>query len=119
MGYSKTMLEWCFLQIKTDEFDLNLFYIVKIIRKFVIFKDNKMPTVKIIDNIKVELYSRDHPPPHIHVKYAEYEELIVIETLKTFAGRIPSAQRKKVTDWAEKNQPYLLTIFNTLNPTRL
>ena len=42
-----------------------------------------MPTVKTIDSIKIDIYSRDHPPPHFHVKFAEYEELIVIETLET------------------------------------
>ena len=48
-----------------------------------------MPTVKTIDNIKIDIYSRDHPPPHFHVKFAEYEELIVIETLDTYAGKMP------------------------------
>jgi hypothetical protein len=27
-----------------------------------------MPTVKTIDNIKIDIYSRDHPPPHFHAK---------------------------------------------------
>jgi hypothetical protein len=81
-------------------------------------RTTKMPTIKTIDNVKVILYSRDHPPPHIHVKYAEFEELIVIETLKTYAGQIPPIQRKKATDWAAQNQSYLLTIFNSLNPLR-
>jgi hypothetical protein len=81
-------------------------------------KTTKMPTVKIIDNVKVILYSRDHPPPHIHLKYAEFEELIVIETLKTYAGQIPPIQRKKATDWAAQNKSYLLTVFNSLNPNR-
>lgn len=81
-------------------------------------RTTKMPTIKTIDNVKVILYSRDHPPPHIHVKYAEYEELIVIETLKTYAGQIPPIQRKKVTDWAKLHKPYLLNLFNNLNPTR-
>lgn len=75
-----------------------------------------MPTVKTIDNIKIDIYSRDHPPPHFHVKSAEYEELIVIETLETYAGKMPKAQRKKVTDWAADNKLFLLEIFNKLNP---
>ena len=32
---------------------------------FIIEIDNNiMPTIKIIDGIKVNVYSRDHPPPH-------------------------------------------------------
>lgn len=75
-----------------------------------------MPTVKTIDNIKIDIYSRDHPPPHFHAKFAEFEELIEIETLETYAGKIPKAPRKKVTDWAANNQKFLLEIFNKLNP---
>lgn len=75
-----------------------------------------MPTIKIIDNIKIDIYSREHPPPHFHVKYAEYEELIVIETLSTYAGNVPKTQRKKVIEWASNNKDFLLSTFKTLNP---
>ena len=61
-----------------------------------------MPTIKIIDSIKIDVYSREHSPPHFHVLFAEYEELIVIETLETYVGHVPSAQRKKVIKWAKK-----------------
>lgn len=75
-----------------------------------------MPTVITIDNIKIDIYSRDHPPPHFHAKFAEYEELIVIETLETYAGKMPKVQRIKVTDWAAVKKQFLLGIFNKLNP---
>jgi Domain of unknown function (DUF4160) len=83
---------------------------------FVVELDNIfVPTVKIIDGIKIDLYSRDHPPPHFHALYAGYEELIVIETLETYAGRLPKNQRKKVVEWANERREWLLTIFNQLN----
>jgi hypothetical protein len=75
-----------------------------------------MPTVITIDSIKIDVYSREHPPPHFHAKFAEFEELIEIETLETYAGNIPRMQRKKVTDWAGDNKKFLLDIFNQLNP---
>lgn len=53
-----------------------------------------MPTIKIIDSIKVNVYSREHLPPHFHAIYAEYEELIVIETLATYAGALKKKQQK-------------------------
>lgn len=75
-----------------------------------------MPTIKIIESIKVDIYSREHPPPHFHVLYAEYEELIEIETLDTYIGFVPKAQRKKVVEWAKENKVYLNGIFKQLNP---
>ncbi|ASB50392.1 hypothetical protein CDL62_15185 [Alkalitalea saponilacus] len=75
-----------------------------------------MPTIKTIDTIKIDVYSREHPPPHFHAKFAEFEELIEIETLETYAGNIPRMQRKKVIDWAGDNKQFLLDIFNQLNP---
>ena len=75
-----------------------------------------MPTIKIIDSVKIDLYSREHPPPHFHALYAEYEELIVIDTLETYAGSLPKTQRKKVVDWAKDRQGFLLENFKRLNP---
>ncbi len=75
-----------------------------------------MPTIKIIDSIKIDIYSREHHPPHFHVLYAEYEELIEIESLETYIGNIPKVQRKKVIDWAQDKKDYLMRIFKQLNP---
>ena len=75
-----------------------------------------MPTIKILDSVKIDVYSREHLPPHFHAIYAEYEELIEIETLKTYIGNLPAAQRKKVTDWAKEHKDYLMGIFEQLNP---
>lgn len=70
----------------------------------------------MIDSIKIDIYTREHPPPHFHVLYAEYEELIEIESLNTFVGKVPAAQRKKIISWAKDKQDYLMGIFKQLNP---
>lgn len=75
-----------------------------------------MPTIITIDIIKIDIYSREHPPPHFHAKFAEHEELIEVETLKTYAGSLPKVQRKKVIDWAADNKEFLTGIFKQLNP---
>jgi hypothetical protein len=75
-----------------------------------------MPTIQTIGSIKIDIYSREHPPPHFHAKYVEYEELIEIETLNTYAGRLPAVQRKRVSEWAANNKEFLLGIFKQLNP---
>ena len=74
-----------------------------------------MPTLIIIDSIKIDVYIREHPPPHFHAIYAEYEELIEIKTLATYAGNLPKAQRNKVIEWAKAKQDYLMDNFQRLN----
>lgn len=59
-----------------------------------------MPTLHILNSIKIDVYSRDHLPPHFHALYAEHEILIVIKTLKTYAGSLPGRQHKIVIKWA-------------------
>jgi len=75
-----------------------------------------VPTLKIIDSIKIDIYSREHPPPHFHAIYAEYEELIEIRTLSTYVGSLPKVQRNKVIEWAKTKQEYLMQNFKRLNP---
>ncbi|MEX0813531.1 MAG: DUF4160 domain-containing protein [Chitinophagales bacterium] len=75
-----------------------------------------MPTIKIIDSIKIDIYSREHPPPHFHAIYAEHEELIEIKTLKRYTGRLPKSKRGKVINWAKNRQDFLLENFKRLNP---
>lgn len=75
-----------------------------------------MPTIEQVDGVKVDVYSREHPPPHFHAIYAEHEELIEIETLKTYAGKLPSNKRKKVVSWATENKKVLADNFKRLNP---
>lgn len=75
-----------------------------------------MPTIKIIDGTKIDVYAREHPPPHSHAIYAEHEELIEIEALDTYAGNIPRNKRKKIIAWAKDNQQLLAENFKRLNP---
>jgi hypothetical protein len=75
-----------------------------------------MPTIKIIDSVKVDLYSREHPPPHFHAIYAEYEALITIQDFEIYAGWIPKSKFSKVVGWAKENQEMLMENFKQLNP---
>ena len=53
-----------------------------------------MPTVAVIDGIKIEFYFDEHPPPHFHAKYAEYRAVIRIDRSATQGlGRMPFGRR--------------------------
>ncbi|MEM6768431.1 MAG: DUF4160 domain-containing protein [Bacteroidota bacterium] len=77
-----------------------------------------MPCIKIIGSIKLYVYLRDHNPPHFHAMYAEYEELIEIESLETFSGKIPIKQRRKVIQWATQNREFLMKKWIQFNPKK-
>ncbi|MEM1122358.1 MAG: DUF4160 domain-containing protein, partial [Bacteroidota bacterium] len=55
-------------------------------------------------------------PPHFHALYAEFEELIIIASLKTYNGYLPKTQRKKVLLWAQNNQNFIQKRWDELNP---
>jgi hypothetical protein len=75
-----------------------------------------MPTLKIIDSVKIDIYSREHPPPHFHAIYGDSEALITIENFEIYAGRLPKPQLNKVINWAKINQALILENFKRLNP---
>jgi hypothetical protein len=50
-----------------------------------------MPLIHLIGKIKILMYFNDHLPPHFHAQYQQYEEVIVIQTLDTYAGHLPTA----------------------------
>lgn len=77
-----------------------------------------MPTIHRIGSIKIVLYSRDHLPPHFHIKCGGDEAILSIRTLKLLKGSIPKPLLNKVCIWAknESVKNNLLVNFFRLNP---
>ena len=48
-----------------------------------------MPLFELIDGIKINVYSNDHLPPHIHAIYNEYEAVISIIGKEIIRGLLP------------------------------
>ena len=94
------------------------FFVKSLIIQYICYLDRQhlMPTIKIIDKVKIDVYAREHPPPHVHIKFAEHEELIEIESLNSIVGEMPKNQRKKALIWVKANKEYVLNVFKQLNP---
>lgn len=77
-----------------------------------------MPTIHRMGSVKIDIYSRDHLPPHFHALYGEFEALILIRDLTIYEGWIPNRQYKTIKDWASgpSVRNMLLDNFYTLNP---
>ncbi len=80
--------------------------------------DEVMPTIHKINSIKVDVYAREHKPPHFHALYAEHEMLVEIVTLAIYSGWLPPKQQRLIIDWAglPGNKEFLLDNFYRLNP---
>ena len=66
-----------------------------------------MPTIAIVDGIRVEMFFNDHAPPHFHATLADDEALIAIRSLAVVRGSLPPAALRKLLEWAKDHQDRL------------
>ena len=67
-----------------------------------------MPTISAFFGILIRMYFNDHPPPHFHALYNEFEAVIEIETLLILEGSLPRRAMGLVLEWAEVHRNELL-----------
>jgi hypothetical protein len=72
-----------------------------------------MPEVARFYGIVIKVFFGDHPPPHFHAIYGEYNALVSIEFLEIIEGDLPSRAQKLVLEWATLYQQDLLQMWNT------
>ena len=70
-----------------------------------------MPEICRFYGIIIRMHVNDHPPPHFHAEYAEYEALINIETLAVIAGDLPSRALGLTIEWASLHQNDLRNLW--------
>lgn len=70
-----------------------------------------MPEISRFYGIVIKMFFDDHPPPHFHAKYAEYEALISIDEIRMFSGSLPPRAFGLVKEWALLHQDELRTLW--------
>ena len=70
-----------------------------------------MPTISFFFGMILQMYWRDHAPPHFHVQYNEYEASISIATGELIEGKLPPTARRIVREWAELHRDELLVTW--------
>jgi hypothetical protein len=76
-----------------------------------------MPRVFEKAGVAIWVYSNDHVPPHVHARYGEDEELIIIESCLTYAGELPRNKRRIAVEFINEKRAARLELFYSLNPT--
>jgi len=67
-----------------------------------------MPTISSFYGILIRMFFNDHPPPHFHARYGEFEATIEITTLNILEGTLPGRALKLVQEWAIIHREELL-----------
>jgi hypothetical protein len=67
-----------------------------------------MPEISRFLGVVVTMNFNEHPPPHFHARYAEFEATIVIRPLRFLAGHLPARTAGIVVEWALLHEPELL-----------
>lgn len=67
-----------------------------------------MPTISSFYGIWIRMFFNDHPPPHFHARYGEFEATIEIATFNILEGTLPARALKLVQEWAIIHREELL-----------
>ena len=67
-----------------------------------------MPTVSQFFGIVIQMFWREHVPPHFHALYGEHEALIDIRTLEVIAGQLPRRAHSLTIEWAVEHRAELM-----------
>lgn len=66
-----------------------------------------MPRISEFHGIIIEMFHREHAPPHFHASYAGDEAAIGIDPLLMMSGRLHPRVRRMVFEWAAMHQAEL------------
>jgi hypothetical protein len=71
-----------------------------------------MPTVAIVDGVKIQLFAQEHPPRHFHAVIAEHRAQIDIASLRVLSGSLPRGKLAAVISWARPRQAELHRVWD-------
>jgi len=66
-----------------------------------------MPTICAFFGIVIQMFWREHGPPHFHALYGEHEAVIDIRELRVLRGSLPRRALALVLEWAVEHRAAL------------
>ncbi|HEB79803.1 MAG TPA: DUF4160 domain-containing protein [Rhodospirillales bacterium] len=60
-----------------------------------------MPTIIKIDNFKIQMFPKDHTPPHYHVYGPGFKVSLAIEDNRVLSGKASARVIRKAAEWAD------------------
>ena len=71
-----------------------------------------MPTISQFFGIVIQMFWKEHAPPHFHALYGEHEALIDIRTLDVIRGSLPRRAQALVLEWVALHRTELMEDWN-------
>lgn len=68
-------------------------------------------------NLRIEIYSNEHPPPHFHIKANGVNAVYAINDCSLLKGEISSREDKIVKWWYSNSKKKLVNFWNKTRPT--
>jgi hypothetical protein len=73
-----------------------------------------MPTIAIVDGVRLMMYFNDHAPAHLHALFAEHRAVLDIDTLTVTSGYLPRAKLGTVVRWATPRRSELMRAWDLI-----
>ncbi len=73
--------------------------------------------VSRVKGMEIHIYSKEHSPPHFHVRSADVDAAFSIEDCSLLRGDVSSGDYAKIRYWHERAKPLLIEKWNSLRPT--
>lgn len=67
-----------------------------------------MPIISQFFGIIIQMFWREHAPPHFHALYGEHEARIDIRTLEVICGSLPKRALNLTIEWAIEHRDELM-----------
>jgi hypothetical protein len=66
-----------------------------------------MPRISTFSGLVITMYYKDHGVPHFHVRLAEHDVSIAVDTLAVLEGSLPGPALRLAREWAELHRDEL------------
>ena len=95
-----------------------LFFLLS--RGFSVWTDGRLYNIKQlvarVDGIKIEVFAREHPPPHFHIEGGGIDATFSIRDCSLIDGRINGRERALVEWWYKRSRSVLVKAWNNSRP---
>ena len=70
-----------------------------------------------VRGMQIDIYLREHAPPHFHVRSANIDASFLIEDCSILEGTVSDNDHNKIRYWHRHAKPLLIEKWNLLRPT--